>query len=113
MTSVVGGEPIDMTPQAIADPWAKGLRPVKAVRHQVGNMVTEVDGNGADVHCHGTATHFKPGEVKRVTSFVGTYDLHLSRIRGRRRIDRFRSNAKYVERRKACGQARNGIGGIE
>jgi hypothetical protein len=70
---------------------------VKAVRHQVGNMVTEVDGNGADVRCHGTATHFKPDEEKRVTSFVGTFDLHLSRIEGRWRIDRFRSNAKDVE----------------
>ena len=97
MTSLVGGDPVEMTPQAIVDAWAEGLGPVQSVHHQTGNFVTSVDGDAATVSCYGTATHFRPEQEKRLTVFVGSYDFHLTRVGDRWTIDIFRFNAKYVE----------------
>jgi hypothetical protein len=97
MTSLAGGRPSTMTPQAIADAWAEGLGPVQAVHHQTGNFVVRVDGDAAAASCYGTATHYKPEEAKRLTYFVGSYDFHLVRSSSGWKIDRFRFNKKYVE----------------
>jgi hypothetical protein len=97
MTSLAGGEPAKMTPDAIADAWAEGLGPVEAVHHQTGNFVIQVLGDTAKASCYGTATHFKPDEEKRLTYFVGSYDFHLVRTRDGWKIDGFRFNSKYVE----------------
>jgi hypothetical protein len=97
MTSLAGGTPAEMTPDAIADAWAEGLGPVEAVHHQIGNHVVELDGDGATASCYGIATHYRPDEEKRLTYFVGSYDFHLARSPDGWRIDRFRFNKKYVE----------------
>ncbi len=97
MTSLVGGAPMEITPQAIADAWAEGLGPVQAVHHQTGNFVIGVDGDTATASCYGTATHFRPDMEKNLTYFVGSYDFHLIRTDDGWKIDRFRFNAKYVE----------------
>jgi hypothetical protein len=97
MTSLVGGEPVEMTPEEIADSWAQALGPVQAVHHQTGNYTVEVDGDEAAVSCYGTATHFRPDQEKRLTHFVGSYDFHLIRADDGWKIDQFRFNARYVE----------------
>ena len=97
MTSLAGGEPVVMTPDATADAWAEGLGPVTAVHHQTGNYTIEVDGDGASASCYGTATHFRPDQDKRLTYFAGSYDFHLVRRDDGWKIDRLRFNAKYVE----------------
>jgi hypothetical protein len=96
MTSLAGGEPSTMTPQAIADAWAEGLGPVEAVHHQTGNYVVQVNGDMASASCYGTATHYRPNEEKSLTYFVGSYDFHLVRAATGWKIDRFRFNKKYV-----------------
>jgi hypothetical protein len=97
MTSLVGGEAVEMSPEAIAEAWAEGLDPVEAVHHQTGNYAIEVDGDAATLRCYGTATHFRPDQEKRLTYFVGSYDFHLVRVDGSWKIDRFRFDAKFVE----------------
>jgi len=97
MTSLAGGEPATMTPDAIASTWAEGLDPVAAVHHQTGNYVVQVDGDRARAGCYGTATHYTPEQEKRVTYFVGSYDFHLTRTAAGWKIDGFRFDKKYVE----------------
>jgi hypothetical protein len=97
MTSLAGGDAVEMSPEAIAEAWAEGLEPVEAVHHQTGNYAIEVNGDAATVSCYGTTTHYRPEQEKRLTYYVGSYDLHLVRVDNGWKIDRFRFNAKYVE----------------
>lgn len=96
LTSLAGGEPSTMTPQQIADAWDEGLKDVSAIHHQTGNHVVTLDGDRAEVFCYGIATHYRPDEEKPITTFVGSYDLHLTERGGEWKIDLFRFNSKYV-----------------
>ena len=53
--------------------------------------------NAAPVRCYGTATHYRPEREKRLTYFVGSYDVHLVRVGRSWKIDQFKFDAKYVE----------------
>ena len=78
MTSMVGGEPLTMTPQQVAQAWAEGFKPLDHVHHQIGNLRTEVLGAHANVKCYGVAFHHRAkvsGLKSRV--FVGAYELAL------------------------------------
>jgi len=97
MTSLAGGEPVNLTPQQIVDAWDDGLKDVRAIHHQTGNHVVTLDGDRAEVFCYGTATHYRPDEDKKVTTFVGTYDFHLTELGGEWKIDLFRFNSKYTD----------------
>jgi len=98
MTSLAGGKPQTLTPQQISKAWSEGLANVQAVHHQVGNYVVTFDRSGAKVFCNGMATHYKPKEARKVTWFVGTYDLHLIQDANKNWvIDAFKFNVKYVD----------------
>ena len=97
MTSLAGGEPAELTSQQIVDAWEEGLKEVEKIHHQAGNFLVTVNGGQADAFCYGIATHYRSGEEKKVTMFVGSYDLHLIKDANRWKIDRFRFNSKYVE----------------
>jgi hypothetical protein len=97
LTSLVGGDPVEVTPRAIVDAWQEGLEPVQAVRHQTGTFVISIDCGMATASCYGTATHFRPEQEQRVISFVGTSDFHLIRMADGWKIDSLKIDAKYVE----------------
>lgn len=98
MSSLTGVPETKMRRMDIIADWIKGLTPVEKVHHQTGNFLTEVEGNEADVFAYGTATHYKsPTMKKTVTSFVGSYDVHLIKTKGGWKIDAFRFNKKYVD----------------
>lgn len=96
MTSLAGGEPAVMSGKAIAAAWETGLSAIQAVHHQAGNFLVDVAGDEATVYCYATATHYRPGTDKVLTTLVGAYDLHLVRSAGHWRIDAFRYESKYV-----------------
>jgi hypothetical protein len=98
MTSMTGGEPVERTPQEIADAWAEGLRPLAAIHHQAGNHAVTIRGERADAFCYGIASHYLPNPSGRNTRvFVGSYDFSLERTSGAWRIRGFRFNLKYVD----------------
>lgn len=97
MTSLAGGEPAVLTSRQIVEAWDEGLKEVDKIHHQAGNYMVKVNGAEADVFCYGTATHYRPQEEKKVTTFVGSYDFHLVKGSGGWRISSFRFNSKYVE----------------
>lgn len=98
MTSPTGGEPVQRTPREIVDGWTEGLRRVRAIHHQAGNLMISVNGDGADAFCYGTASHWLPNPTGRDTRvFVGSHDFHLVRQGERWRIGAFRFDCKYVD----------------
>ncbi len=97
MTSLVGGVPLTLTPRQIAETWEQGLGPLKAVHHQAGNYIVSVQGSEADAFCYATATHYLPTKSGRNTrTFVGSYDIHLTKQNGVWWIDAFRFDLKYL-----------------
>ena len=97
MTSLAGGEPAELTSRQIVDAWDEGLKKVDKIHHQAGNYLVKVNGNRAEVFCYGTATHYRSREKKKVTAFVGSYDIHLVKGAEGWKIDLFRFNSKYVD----------------
>jgi hypothetical protein len=98
MTSLAGGEPLRLTPDAIADAWQTGLAPIESVQHQTGNLSIAWRETEASATCYGTAYHHRRTRSGRNTrTFVGSYDFRLKLRDGRWRIDLFRFNLKFVE----------------
>jgi hypothetical protein len=98
MTSVVGGEPIALTPEDIVGSWNDGLQHLEAIHHQVGNYLVDVLGKEATVFCYGIASHYLPNDTGENTrAFVGSYDFHLVKDTDAWRIDQFRFNLKYID----------------
>lgn len=99
MTSMTGGEPLRLTPAEVAAGWRDGLAPIDSVHHQVGNFQIAVDGDSATASCYGTAFHHreKISTPSKTRTFVGSYDLHLSRTSAGWRIDLFRFVLKFID----------------
>ena len=98
MTSMVGGEPVTLTPDEIVTSWEKGLKPLKAIHHQAGNFVVNVNQKEADVFCYGIASHYLPNKTNQNTRiFVGSYNFHLIKNGKNWQIDKFKFNLKYID----------------
>ena len=98
MTSMVGGEPVTLTPKEIVTSWEKGLKPLKAIHHQTGNYIVTANRKEADVFCYGIASHYLPNKTNQNTRiFVGSYDFHLINNNEHWLIDKFKFNLKYID----------------
>lgn len=97
MTSLAGGNPTMMSPQEITSAWDKGLKRIKAIHHQSGNFIVEVNGNEANVFCYATAHHYLPLKSgKNIRTFVGSYNFKLVN-NGDWKINGFKFNLKFIE----------------
>lgn len=98
MTSLAGSEPLMLSSQDIVDAWDKGLKPLKAVHHQIGNYVVNINETESDVFCYGIAMHYLPNETgKNVRTFVGSYDFTLNKFDSGWKITNFKFNLKYID----------------
>ena len=98
MTSLTGGAPVETTGAAVAAMWKEGLAPIDHVHHQVGNLLVSVSGEEGQASCHGIALHHRKVAAPRSTRvFVGSYRIHLARLDGRWRIDRFTFDLAFLE----------------
>ncbi len=98
MTSLVGGQPASVRPQEIVDGWDKGLKALKAIHHQTGNHIANIEDNEATVFCYGVAWHYLPNKTNQNTrTFVGSYDIHLVKQDEDWKIDRFKYNLKFID----------------
>jgi len=106
MSSLGGAEAAVTDATTIVEGWEKGLRALKAIHHQAGNFLVELDGDCATAFCYAIASHYLPnasGQNTRV--FVGSYDLGLRKMSGRWRIDAFRFNLKYIDGNRQLEEA--------
>lgn len=98
MTSLSGGQPASLKPQEIVDGWDHGLKALKAIHHQAGNHIANIEDNEATVFCYGVAWHYLPNKTDRNTrTFVGSYDIHLVKQDEDWKIDRFKYNLKFID----------------
>lgn len=100
-TSLVGGEPSQVTPADITAGWNEGLKPLKAVHHQIGNLQVALRDEKATVDCYGTAYHYLPNKTGKDTrTFVGSYVFGLTKEAGRWKINSFVYNLKFIDGNK-------------
>jgi hypothetical protein len=86
------------TPEDIVAAWETGLKPLKAIHHQAGNYLVEVNGTNAEAFCYGIASHYLPNKSNKNTrTFVGSYEFELQKDSGRWRIAKFKFNLKYID----------------
>jgi len=98
MTSLAGGQPVELTPAQITDMWEAGLKPLEHIHHQAANLQINVRGDGADAFCYGIALHYrKTKSGDNVRRFVGSYDFRLQRIARGWVISSFRFNVKFID----------------
>jgi hypothetical protein len=98
MSSLSGNAPEELTPDVIVGAWDSGLKPLQAIHHQAGNYLVDIDGAKAKAFCYAVASHYLPNKSGRNTrSFVGSYEIGLSKENGRWRITRFKFNLKYID----------------
>jgi len=98
MSSLGAGEPKDLTPDEIVAAWDAGLKPLRAIHHQAGNFLVNINGSKAEAFCYGIASHYLPNKTNSNTrTFVGSYDFGLLRDEDDWRIDSFKFNLKYID----------------
>jgi hypothetical protein len=97
MTSLAGGKPARMAGKDIAAAWKQGLSAVNQVHHQAGNYLFHETSEGIEVFCYATATHYHKNKKKKITTFVGSYDMRVVKRETGWVIDRFKFNKKYVQ----------------
>jgi len=98
MSSMGAGEPKHLSPDDIVAAWDAGLKPLKAIHHQAGNYLVNIDGSNAQAFCYGIASHYLPNKTNQNTrTFVGSYDFELVKDSDAWRIAMFRFNLKYID----------------
>ena len=98
MSSLGAGEPKHLTPDDIISAWDTGLKPLKAIHHQAGNYLVDVNGTKAEAFCYGIASHYLPNKSNNNTrTFVGSYEFELLKNSGGWRITTFKFNLKYID----------------
>lgn len=106
VTSMAGGEPTTMTSQQLVNAWDQGFKGLKVIHHQVGNYDVSITGKEADVFCYGIAIHYLPNKTNRSSRmYVGSYNLHLTKIDSAWKINRFKYNLKYIDSNKNLQKA--------
>ncbi|HNV47748.1 MAG TPA: nuclear transport factor 2 family protein [Spirochaetota bacterium] len=97
-TSMAGGKPATLAPDAIIDSW-KGILPgFDATHHQLGNFVVTRKADAVMVFCYGTATHYlKNKSNNNVWAVVGTYEFVLKKVEGLWKISSMKFDLKYID----------------
>ena len=90
MSSMGAGDAVLKSPDDITAMWEAGLKPLKAIHHQVGNYLVSIDGVEAEAFCYGVAYHYLPNDSNVNTrSFIGSYDMTLINEGGDWMINKF------------------------
>lgn len=96
--SSMSGQPAsEVTPEQITSSWKTVLPGFTHTHHQIGNFITEINGNKAHSFCYGTATHYLEDENGNVWTVVGSYDFDLENINGNWKITSMKFNYKYQD----------------
>lgn len=98
MTSMGAEKVTRLKSEEICHMWDESFSGLDAVHHQAGNYLIEVIADQASVIAYSIASHYKSSASKGKTrNFVGSYDLHLIRMKTGWRIDGFTYHLKYSE----------------
>jgi len=96
-TSLVGGEPLQVTPSQIMVGWKSLLPGFQATHHQVSNFLIDLDGNEAACSANGIAYHYLPNqEGENFWTVVGTYDFQLAKQGQDWKVTMMKFNFKFM-----------------
>lgn len=96
-SSMNGNPPSELTPNQIIEAW-KGILPgFESTHHQLGNFITEINGNKASLFCYGTATHYLTDEKGNLWTVVGSYNFDLEKMNNQWRVTSMKFNFKYQD----------------
>jgi len=96
-SSMNGHAAVLLSPKQITESWKSILPGFSHTHHQIGNFITEVNGNKAKASCYGTASHYLEDEGGNVWTVVGTYDFELIKLGESWRITKMKFNYKYQD----------------
>ncbi|MEO1032906.1 MAG: nuclear transport factor 2 family protein [Bacteroidota bacterium] len=95
--SMTGNPAVEVSPTDITSGWKTVLPGFTFTHHQIGNFITEVNGDKAHSYCYGTATHYLDDDNGNIWTVVGSYDFDLEKIDGNWRITTMTFNYKYQD----------------
>ncbi|TKG89599.1 nuclear transport factor 2 family protein [Puteibacter caeruleilacunae] len=104
-SSMNGNPAVVLSPKQITDSWKNILPGFTSTHHQLGNFITQVNGNTAEVFCYGTATHYLEHEAGNIWTVVGSYNLELKEVDGAWRVSKMKLNFKYQDGNTQLPQA--------
>ena len=97
-SSMTGNPSTELTPDQIITAWQGILPGFDATHHQLGNFLTKLDGDKANVFCYGTATHYLVDDNGNLWTVVGSYDFELVKdAKENWKISVMRFNFKYQD----------------
>ena len=96
-SSMNGNPAVSLSPKQITDSWKTILPGFSHTHHQLGNFVTGLKGNVAEVFCYGTATHYLEDEGGNIWTVVGSYDFKLQLTGEDWNITHMKFNLKYQD----------------
>lgn len=102
--SMSGQPSAELTPQQITDAWKTILPGFTFTHHQVGNFISNINGNKADVFCYGTATHYLEDKNGNVWTVVGTYNFEVVKNSDKWQVSKMKFNYKYQDGNTALPQ---------
>ena len=88
---------VKLTPKQITESWKTILPGFAYTHHQLGNFLTNINENQADVFCYGTATHYLPDENGDIWTVVGSYNFELKKDNNVWQIVKMKFNFKYQD----------------
>lgn len=96
MTSMGAQAPMRISARDICKEWEQNFKDLDAVHHQAGNYLVRINDLEADVQAYSIASHYLKATKKGNTrTYVGSYDLHLTKTSRGWRVDKFKYILKY------------------
>lgn len=96
-SSMNGNPAVTLTPKQITESWKTILPGFTHTHHQIGNFITTVKNNKAEVFCYGIATHYLQDNEGDLWTVVGSYNFELEKIEEHWRITKMKFNFKYQD----------------
>lgn len=89
--------PSQLSPEEIVNAWRGILPGFEHTHHQLGNFITQIDGNKAHLFCYGTAMHYLKSDQGNLWTVVGSYDFDLIWENKQWKITQMKFNFKFQE----------------
>ncbi|OYQ35109.1 hypothetical protein CHU92_11050 [Flavobacterium cyanobacteriorum] len=92
-TSMAGGQPAQLSPEAIITAWKQILPGFESTHHQTGQYKVTVTGNSAQAQLRGLALHYLPNTTgNNVWVVTGSYHVNLVKEGRNWKVNYFRFN---------------------
>lgn len=99
-SSFGAGTAKELTSQEITNSWKSVLPGFESTHHQIGNFITRVSNNKAEVFCYGTASHYLNDEKGNVWTVIGSYNFELENKNKQWKVTTMKFNFKFQDGNK-------------